>query len=118
MLDILKPSIPAGPPPTHGNDASSVEREDPIADTERLSNEIAELSAHIQVATYKPAVDLARRNWQHGLEIDSSTGFPRWQGERLHLNQAIDALRNALSDVSAETPIAPSRPNSMPKAVS
>jgi len=54
-----------------------------------------------------PAVELTRHNWVDGIAIDSSTGFPRWQGERLDLGYAIDGLRKNLAtesggDVSAE----------------
>ena len=41
----------------------------------------------------EPAVELTRRNWRQGLEIDSSTGFPRWHGEPLDLNVALDGIR-------------------------
>jgi len=43
-----------------------------------------------------PVVALTRRHWQDGIEIDASTGFPRWQGEDFDLGYAIDALRKAL----------------------
>jgi len=46
-----------------------------------------------------PAVGLTRRNWVDGIEIDSSTGFPRWQGEKLDLGYAIDGLWRSSSTV-------------------
>ena len=36
---------------------------------------------------------LTRRHREDGLEITASTGFPRWQGERLDLGYALDGLR-------------------------
>jgi hypothetical protein len=39
-------------------------------------------------------VDITRRNWQQGLEIDSSAGFPRWHGERFELDAALAGIRN------------------------
>jgi len=39
-----------------------------------------------------PAVELTRRNWEVGLEINPSTGLPSWQGESLDLGYAIDGL--------------------------
>ena len=46
-----------------------------------------------------PAVELTRHNWADGIAIDSSTGFPRWQGEKLDLGYAIDGLWRSSSTV-------------------
>jgi len=42
-----------------------------------------------------PVAALTRRHRKDGLEIDSSTGLPHWQGEKLDLGYVIDGLRSA-----------------------
>jgi len=53
------------------------------------------------------AVELTRRNWHQGLEIDSSTGFPHWHGEPLDLNAALDGIRNLALRVPDNEPLDP-----------
>ena len=40
-----------------------------------------------------PVAALTQRHRKDGLEIDASTGYPHWQGEKLDLSYAIDGLR-------------------------
>ena len=40
-----------------------------------------------------PVEALAQRHREDGLQIDASTGYPNWQGEKLDLEYAIDGLR-------------------------
>lgn len=53
----------------------------------------------------EPAAELTRRHWHQGLEIDSSTGFPRWHGEPLDLNPALDGIRNLALEVPHSEPL-------------
>ena len=66
MLDTLTP--PTSPSPTEGFFATRPE--DPFADLDRLGDEIAELSAHIQAATFRLLVLIrefdARGGWNTG----------------------------------------------------
>ena len=47
-----------------------------------------------------PVTVLKRHHRDEDIEIDSTTGFPRWQGEPCDLGYAIETLRNALADDS------------------
>jgi hypothetical protein len=54
----------------------------PVAELDRLGDEIAELSAHA----------LRARNEASGLRLHARTACPGWQGERLDVVWAIDVL--------------------------
>jgi hypothetical protein len=48
-----------------------------------------------------PVESLKDHHRRFGIQIDSMTGFPRWEGESFDLGHAIDALRVALATDSA-----------------
>ena len=104
MLDIQPQSTSGNSSPTPGPCAPFVERDDPHADLDRLGNVIAELSAHIQAATYRLLVLIREFDQRHGW----NTGFrscAHWLNWRtgLDLGAAREKVRVAhtLADLPA-----------------
>lgn len=102
MLDIHPPSADGTPDPILGNHIRLSDREDPHADLDRLGNEIAELSAHIQAATYRLLVLIrefdARGGWGTGFR--SCAHWLNWR-TGLDLGAAREKVRvaRALEDL-------------------